>query len=128
MTGTTVSSFIADLDIWPLLVMLLPYLFLFRRRGNEVKRKRIASLSHAIIVFLITMAAGAVMSFGLSDAYLFGAVLVIAIAASILRRHVFPYQMSCPGCGRKYKLFSEDMKIVYVMDDNLCDDCRPPSE
>lgn len=128
MSGTTVSAFLADLDIWPLVIMLLPYFFLFRKYGNEVRRKRLASLYHAIIVFLITASGAAVVAFELSDAYLLGAVVVLSLAAWVFRRHVFPYQLTCPGCGRTYNLLSSDLRTVYVLDDHLCEACRTPSE
>ena len=128
MGGTTVSTFLADLDIWPLVVMLLPYFFLFRKHGNEVRRKRLASLYHAIIVFLVTACAGAVVAFGLTDAFLLVVVLVLSVASWVFRSHVFPYRLSCPGCGRAYNLLSEDLRTVYVLDDHLCEACRGSSE
>ncbi|MFW5690150.1 MAG: hypothetical protein ACOC1U_11315, partial [Spirochaetota bacterium] len=115
-------------DIWPLVVMLVPYFFIFRKHGNEARTKRLASLYQAIAVFIVTTAAAAVVAFDLTDAHLTGAVVLVAIAAYALRRHLVPYQFSCPECGRAYNLFSEDLRIVYVMDDNLCDSCRSAAE
>ena len=124
MTGNTLSTWIADLDIWPLVVMLLPYFFLFRKHGAEVRVKRLASLYHALMVFVITSAAGLIAALDLTDTWLAPAVGVVAIAAYVLRRQVFPYRLSCPGCGRAYNPFSADLKVIYVMDDDLCDACR----
>ncbi len=128
MTGMAVSEWIASLDIWPLVVMLLPYFFLFRSHGQESKAKRFASLSHAIAVFAITSVAALVLALGLSDAYLFAAIALVAAGAYALRERMFPYRLSCPQCGRKYELFTSDFRIVYLMDDHLCDDCRALNE
>ena len=124
MTGTTVSEWIASLDIWPLVVMLIPYFFVFRRYGDEVRTKRLASLFHAIGLFFVTATAAAVVALELTDAYLLVALLLVASAAYVFRARVFPYRLSCPRCGHAYNVFSSDMKIVYVMDDHLCDQCR----
>jgi hypothetical protein len=124
MTGNDISTWIAELSIWPLVVMLLPYFFVFRKYGIEVQTKRLASLYHATAVFLLTTAGGAIATLELTDAYLVGAVALISLAAYLLRGRFFPYRLNCPGCGRRYNLLSSDFRTVYVMDDNLCDSCR----
>ncbi|MFW6288961.1 MAG: hypothetical protein ACOC2Q_04190 [Spirochaetota bacterium] len=123
-----VSEWIAGLDIWPLVLMLIPYFFLFRSRGQESREKRFASLAHAIAVFAITSVAALVLALGLTDAYLFAAIALVAALAYALRERVFPYRLSCPQCNRRYELFTSDFKIVYLMDDHLCDDCRAANE
>jgi hypothetical protein len=128
MNGMAASEWIAGLDVWPLVVMLIPYFFLFRSRGQESKAKRFASLSHAIAVFVITSVAALVLALGLTDAYLFAAIVLVAAGAYALRERMFPYRLSCPQCNRKYELFTADFRIVYLMDDHLCDDCRAANE
>jgi hypothetical protein len=124
VTGNAVSQWIGDLGIWPLVVMVVPSIMLFRKRGREAIRKQKATLYHAIIVFLVCAAATVIVSRELSDLYLAGAVVVIAVGAVVLRKHVFPYRLRCPECGRRHDLFSREIRNVYVMDDNLCDACR----
>lgn len=104
--------------------MVLPNLLVFRKYGRAAMKKRVASVYHAIAVFLITIVAASVVSFGLSDYYLALGVGVIGIAAYLLRKRMFPYRLTCPKCGRKHDLFSAEFKNVYVMDDDLCDVCR----
>jgi 8-oxo-dGTP diphosphatase len=124
MDGTAVSTWIADLGIWPLVVMVLPTVFLFRRHGAGNGRKRLASLYQAIGVFLISTIAATVIALDLTDIYLLGGVLVIGLVAFLLRRRVFPYRRTCPECGHEHKIFTEEFKNIYVMDDDLCDNCR----
>lgn len=127
MNGTAVSQWITDLGIWPLIVMLLPNLMLFRKQGQASTKKRTASLYQAIAVFLVTIVAGTVTNFGLTDTYLVVGVAVVAVAAYLLRNRMFPYRSTCPECGRKHDIFSAEFKNIYVMDDDLCDACRTAS-
>lgn len=127
MNGTAVSQWIADLGVWPLIVMLLPNLMLFRKYGQEAAKKRAASLYQAIAVFLVTISAGAVAIFGLTDTYLVLAVVGVAAGAYLLRKRMLPYRLTCPECDTKHDLFGGDFKNVYVMDDDLCDACRTAS-
>ncbi len=127
MNGTAVSQWITDLGIWPLIVMLLPNLMLFRKLGQAATKKRTASLYQAIAVFLVTIVAGTVTNFGLTDTYLVVGVAVVAVAAYLLRKRMFPYRSTCPECGRKHNIFSAEFKNIYVMDDDLCDACRTAS-
>jgi len=78
-------------------------------------------------VFLVTVIAGTVANFGLTDTYLLLGVAVVAVAAYVLRKRMFPYRLTCPTCGRKHDIFSAEFKNVYVMDDDLCDACRAES-
>lgn len=125
MNQTVISQTIADAGIWPLVVMLVPYVLIFRRHGAEANKKRLASLLHAIAVFLVTIGATIIMSLGLSDIYLLIPIIGIALGSYFARAQMFPYRLTCPSCGKRYNLLSDDFKIVYVMDDNLCEDCRP---
>lgn len=127
MNGTAVSQWIAELGIWPLIVMLLPSLMLFRKHGPAANRKRLASLYQAIAVFLVTIVAGTVTNFGLTDIYLVPGVAAVAVGAYLLRKRMFPYRLTCPACGRKHDIFTGEFKNVYVMDDDLCDACRDAS-
>ena len=127
MSGTVVSQWIADLGIWPLIVMLLPNLMLFRKHGPVAKRKRLASLFQAIAVFLVTIVAGTVVNIGLTDIHLVLGVAAVAVGAYLLRKRMFPYRLTCPACGRKHEIFTGEFKNVYVMDDDLCDACRDAS-
>lgn len=127
MSGTVVSQWIAELGIWPLIVMLLPSLMLFRKHGPAANRKRLASLYQAIAVFLVTIVAGTVTNFGLTDIYLVPGVAAVAVGAYLLRKRMFPYRLTCPACGRKHEIFTGEFKNVYVMDDDLCDACRNAS-
>lgn len=123
-----ISQWIADLGIWPLLVMLLPNLFLFRKHGQVVAKKRMASLMQAIAVFLFTMSAALIVSMGGSDAYLLLSLVIIAGVSYLLRARMFPYRLTCPECGRKHEVFTPEFKNIYVMDDDLCDECRRRAE
>ena len=127
MNGTAISQWITGLGIWPLVIMLLPNLMVFRKHGQAATKKRTASLYQAIAVFLVTVIAGIVANFGLTDTYLLLGVAVVAVAAYLLRKRMFPYRLNCPTCGRKHDIFSAEFKNVYVMDDDLCDACRAES-
>ena len=124
MGNSPVSQWILSLGIYPLLVMIVPTLTLFRKRGREVMIKQGASLAHAIIVFLVCASAMVVVSLELSDIFLLPAVLLIGFVAYLLRKRVFPYRLACPECGHRHNLLTAEFRNVYVMDDNLCNDCR----
>ena len=124
MGNPVVSRWIFGLQIWPLLVMLVPSITLFRRHGREVIRKQVASLIHAGTVFLITATAGIVSMLDASDLFLFLAVAAIATALVVFRRYAFPYRLTCPECGHRHNLLSAEIQNIYVMDDNLCYSCR----
>ena len=127
MNGTAVSQWIMELGIWPLVVMVLPNLMVFRKYGPAATKKRVASIYQAIAVFLVTLVAGGVVNFGLTDASLFVGIAVIAAGAYLLRKQMFPYRLTCPECDRKHNILSGEIKNVYVMDDHLCDACRTAS-
>ena len=127
MSGTAISQWIADLGIWPLIVMLLPNLMLFRKHGQAAAKKRIASLYQDNAVFTDMVVLCVVATFELTDTYLFFAAVVVAAGAYLLRKKMFPYRLTCPECDRKHDLFSSEFKNVYVMDDHLCDACRTAS-
>ena len=103
--------------MWPLIVVLVPNL-LFRKYGKAASRKRMASLYHAIAVFLITTTAGFVASRELTDIYLLAGTALVVILMVVFRDRVFPYRLSCAGCNTKLEL-----KTIYFMDDNLCPAC-----
>lgn len=124
MSNTAVSQWIASAGIWPLLIMLIPTVFVFRKYRDTSRTKRIASLSHAIAVFVFTSVAAVIPAFGLTDVYLVPALAVITLAAYLLRRTMFPYRMACPDCGKRHDIFTAEFKNIYVFDDNLCDACR----
>ena len=118
MNGITVSAWIADLGIWPLVVVLVPNL-MFRRYGQASGKKRMSSLMQAIAVFLITTMAAFVVERELSDMYLFFGIGIVAVVLYIFRARVFPYRLSCAECETKL-----DFKTIYFMDDNLCPACH----
>ena len=124
MNEPTVSLWTTSLGIWPLLVMMLPNLMIFRKYGRVSSRKRAASLYHAIAVFLIVVAAGGIVSFELTDTYLLLAFVIVGAGGYVLRKQMFPYHANCVECGKKHELFTAEFKNIYVMDDDLCDDCR----
>jgi 8-oxo-dGTP diphosphatase len=118
MNGITVSVWIAELGIWPLVVVLVPNL-MFRRYGQASGKKRMSSLMQAIAVFLITTVAAFVVERELTDMYLFFGIGIVAVALYIFRARVFPYRLSCAECETKL-----DFKTIYFMDDNLCPACH----
>ena len=118
MNGNTVSVWIAELKMWPLIVVLIPNL-MFRRYGQAAGKKRMSSLFQAITVFLITTIAQLVAARGLTDNYLYIGVAVVAVLLYIFRERVFPYRLSCAECDARL-----DFKTIYFMDDNLCTDCH----
>ncbi|MDT8297099.1 MAG: hypothetical protein RQ801_02265 [Spirochaetaceae bacterium] len=118
MNGNAISIWIAELGIWPLVVVLVPNL-MFRKYGQAAGKKRMASLLQAIAVFVITTAAAFVVERELTDIYLFGAVAVVAVVLFLYRGKVFPYRLTCAECETKL-----DFRTIYFMDDNLCVDCR----
>ena len=124
MGNYAISEWITGLGVYPLLVMLVPSITLFRKRGREVIVKQTASVLHAVIVFLITASAMAIVAYELSDLLLIPALLVVGAAAYLLRKRVFPYRLTCPECGHRHAVFGADFRNVYVMDDSLCNDCR----
>ena len=118
INGLVVSSWIADLGIWPLVIVLVPNL-LFRKYGQGAGRKRMSSLFQAIAVFIITTAAAFMVEKQLSDKYLYLVVLLVAVVLYLFRGKVFPYKLKCVECGARL-----DIKTIYFMDDNLCESCR----
>jgi len=118
MHGNDISLWIAELKLWPLIVVLALNL-LFRKYGAAATRKRMSSLYHAIAVFLIISMAGFVVARGLTDIYLYAGVAVVVVLFIIFRKRVFPYQLSCPLCHVRL-----DFKTIYFIDDNLCASCR----
>ncbi len=122
MTGNTVATWVADLDMWPLIVVLVLNL-LFRRYGGAGGYKRMASLYQAIMIFLITTAAAVSISLSFTkdqgDLYFFLAVVIIVVAGVMLRKRVFPYRRTCVECDAKL-----DIETIYFRDANLCNSCR----
>ena len=122
MTGNTVSLWVAELGIWPLVVVLLPNL-LFRRYGQQAGTKRMASLYQAIAIFAITTAASFVSVRELTDFYFFIAVGVVIVVVLLLRKRIFPYRLTCVECDAKL-----DFETIYFRDANLCISCRKAAE
>lgn len=118
MNGLTISAWIADLGIWPLVVVLVPNL-MFRKYGQGASKKRMSSLFQAIAVFLITTVAAFVVERQLSDKYLLAGIAVVIVVLVIFREKVFPYRLTCVECDDKL-----DLKTIYFMDDNLCVSCH----
>ncbi|MCK5737088.1 MAG: hypothetical protein KAH21_11445 [Spirochaetaceae bacterium] len=118
INGLVVSAWIADLGIWPLVIVLVPNL-LFRKYGQSAGKKRMSSLFQAIAVFVITTAAAFIVEKQFSDKYLFLAVVLVAVVLYLFRDRVFPYKLKCAECDAKLEL-----KTIYFMDDNLCTDCH----
>jgi len=118
INGLTVSTWLADLGVWPLVIVLVPNL-LFRKYGQAAGTKRMSSLFQAIAVFVITTVAAFMVEKQLSDKYLFLAVIVVAAVMYLFRSRVFPYRLKCAGCDAKL-----DFKTIYFMDDNLCPECH----
>lgn len=124
MNPTAVSEWITDLGIWPLIVVLFPYVVVLRKHGPESQKKKVATVFHAIGLFVLLVAAASIVEFGLSDLVLLPVVAVLAAAGYRYRDRVFPYRLSCPECGTRHAVFSTGFTNFYAMDDNLCDDCR----
>ncbi|OQX29876.1 MAG: hypothetical protein B0D92_01395 [Spirochaeta sp. LUC14_002_19_P3] len=118
MNTLKISSLLLDAGLWPLIVLLVINLT-FRKYGKAAAVKRMASLYHAIAVFIITSLAALIVKWQLTDLYLgLGTVLVIGIMV-VFRKQVFPYQRTCAACSAQL-----DLKTIYYMDDNLCPRCR----
>ena len=128
MTSIAVSRWIADLGIWPLIVVLFPYVIVLRRRGPESQKKKVATVIHAVGLFVLLVAAATIIEFGLSDLLLVPVVAALAAAGYRYRDRAFPYRLSCPECGARHAILSEGFTNFYAMDDNLCDDCRGKRE
>ena len=128
MNDPVISQWIADLGIWPLIVMVFPTVFMFRKYSPDSSRKKMASLLHAIAVFLFTVSAALIAMLEGSDLYLLLSLAVIAGAAYLLRDRMFPYRLTCPNCGHKHEVFTSDFKNIYFHDDHLCDKCRKAIE
>jgi len=118
INGLVVSTWLAGLGIWPLVIVLIPNL-LFRKYGQSAGKKRMSSLFQAIAIFLITTVAAFLVEKELSDKYLFLAVGIVALVLYLLRARVFPYKLKCVECDATL-----DFKTIYFMDDNLCTDCH----
>ena len=118
MTGNQVSLWIADLGVWPLIVVLIPNLF-FRRYGSGGGPKRMASLYQAIATFAITTTAAFIAERRLTDLYLYLGIAAVAAVLIIFRSRVFPYRRTCPECGTRL-----DIKTIYFIDSHLCPPCR----
>ncbi len=118
MNANTISVWIAELGIWPLVVVLVPNL-MFRKYGQSAGKKRMSSLMQAIAVFLITTASAFIVEKELTDKYLFIAMAIVAVLLYMFRERVFPYKLNCVECDAKL-----DFKTIYFMDDNLCTDCH----
>lgn len=118
LNGVTISAWVVELGLWPLIIVLLPNL-LFRRYGQGTGKKRWASLLQAIAVFLITSMAGLVLNFGLKDYHFLSGVFLVLVALFVFREKVFPYRLSCVSCNARL-----DFQTIYFRDDNLCLSCR----
>ena len=118
MNTNAVSQWIANLGIWPLIVVLIPNLR-FSFHGQAAGEKRRASLYQAIVVFLITILAGFIVERELTDIYFYAGLALILLVSVLLRKKIFPYRLNCAGCERRL-----DIKTIYFMDGNLCADCR----
>ena len=66
MNANTISVWIAELGIWPLVVVLVPNL-MFRKYGQSAGKKRMSSLMQAIAVFLITTASSFIVEKELTE-------------------------------------------------------------
>lgn len=122
MTSNTVSIWVAELNIWPLVVVILPNL-LFRRYGPRSFDKRKANLFQALTVFAITTSAAFVASRELTDIYFYTATVVVVIIVVIFRKNIFPYRLTCVECDAKL-----DYQTIYFRDDNLCKSCHSAKE
>ncbi len=118
LTDNTVCLWIADLGIWPLIVVLVPNLT-FRRYGKDALKKRLASLYQAIAVFLVTSMAVLCVERELADIYFWSFLVLIIAVLWIIRGKVFPYRSKCAECGEKL-----GFNTIYYMDDNLCPGCH----
>ena len=127
VTGTAIADFIVGLNIWPLVIMLVPYVLLFRKAGIGSQTKRVAHLMQSITVFLVMTAAALTRALSLTDLYFIGAVIALAVGVVLLRARMFPYRTRCPKCGRRFAFTAADIRSVYVNDDNLCSDCSADS-
>lgn len=117
MNTNHVSIWIADLGVWPLVLMLFANL-MFRRHGKAALMKRMASLYQAIAVFAITTLAVFIVERELSDLYFYAGSIVVCGLLVFFRHKVFPYRLTCPQCGKKL-----DVKTIYFMDNHLCATC-----
>jgi len=118
INGLVVSTWLADLGVWPLVIVLVPNL-LFRKYGQSAGKKRMSSLFQAIAVFVITTVAAFMVEKQLSDKYLYLATALVAVVLYLFREKVFPYKLKCVECDA-----SLDFKTIYFMDDNLCIACH----
>ena len=118
MNGQVISSWVADLGLWPLIIALLPNL-MFRRFGSQEGIKRMASLIHAIAVFILFISASLVMIKNLTDMYFLGGVAISLLFLIVLRKKAFPYRKTCVECEKALTF-----QTIYFMDDNLCSSCR----
>ncbi len=128
MNSVVVSRWIVELGIWPLIVVLFPYVVLLRKHGVESQKKKVATIFHAIGLFGLLVAAASIVEFGLSDVVLLPVVAILAAAGYRYRDRVFPYRLTCPECGTRHSILSEGFTNFYAMDDNLCDDCRAKNQ
>ncbi len=119
LTDNTIALWITKLEIWPVIAALALNLT-FRRYGKKAFKKRMASLYHAIAVFLLTSMAALTAERKWPDIYLVIFILAEIAVLWILRSRVFPYRRNCSGDGCGEKL---DLRTIYYMDDNLCPQC-----
>ncbi len=114
----SVSSWIFNLGMWPLIVALVLNL-MFRRYGKAAIKKRMASLYHTLSVFAVTAMAAFIVQKGLNDTILAIGVLIVLGVLIILRKKAFPYQLTCAECATRL-----DIQTIYFMDNNLCSNCN----
>ena len=119
INGMVVSEFIAGNFFYVFVGWILVTVYLRRFRRTSL-RKRVAVLIQAVSIFLVFIAASAVVEFGGTDAYLLATVVAVGIVlATVLRKRAFPYSRTCPACGATL-----DFTTILVRDDNLCTKCQ----
>ena len=119
INGMVVSEFIAGNFFYVFVGWILVTVYLRRFRRTSL-RKRVAVLIQAVSIFLVFIAASAVVEFGGTDAYLLATVVAVGIVlATVLRKRAFPYSRTCPACGAR------SWPCAFSTGASFCPDWRP---
>jgi hypothetical protein len=113
-----VAKFIADNFYWVFLGVLAMNVF-SRKHQRTARKKRMAILFLAIIIFGLYCAGILIVQFELSDYLL---LIYVAIAAPIMyifREKILPFRFKCRECRA-----SMDFNDIAFHDSNLCAKCR----
>lgn len=117
-----VAKFIADNFYWVFLGVLALNVF-SRKHQRTARKKRMAILFLAIIIFGLYCTGILIVQFGLSDYLL---LLYAAVAAPIMyifREKILPFRFKCRTCSA-----SMDFNDIAFHDSNQCAKCREKEE